>query len=410
METLLQNPWLNSCLYALAYVICLNQMLQAPVKSKIVRFGAFFCCVLLSAHFILKPTLLGHFLFAFALILVITALFQQRLYQSCSFMVWAYLIVGFSSVVTHIIGYSFRPETELIRVLTWPRYADQSAVLLILVTILNIVYQSWNNYFRNRSQEIRRRSGVLAGINLLFLFLILVLSNVYLRFLTVYSAPMFKIPVLMPLLVGGYLGMMILMFGMLFFINLSIISHRHLNEVKEYAVKDIQTGVLNRQAGLDVLAQRIRESRQKEKPLSICFVDINNLKQVNDKLGHAVGDNLIEVVSETIRSSLRDLDFVCRLGGDEFLITFYGCNLAQARTAWSRIFTLLNRLNENPAINFPVSVSYGFAEYNPVENLSVKDFIEQADAEMYVNKNKYKKIKSMNRTGTLESKDGLGIE
>lgn len=393
MESASNLPGFRAIVYALAYMVCLYVLLPGTVRKPVLKLGIVFCLILPYILFFLKPNLLSHELLAIGLILISAMIFQIRFFFCCYMTVISYLTVTFAMLCAHVLAFAFIVPVDLMCVLTYPATWDISLLHLFLTGVLMLAYQGFIRFFKGSRQKTKVDAGMLILMNGGILAGLLMASNIYLRFLALYSLELVRIPRLMVILICGFVAMVLLTGLFVYLLSLTVVSRLHLHEVKEYAERDIQTGVLNRQAGLDALALRIQESKVKNKALTICFVDINNLKQVNDKLGHKAGDQLIEVVSEAIRSSLRNNDFVCRLGGDEFLITYCDCGLAPAKAAWNRIYTTLMKKNENPEIGFPVSVSYGFSEYNTIESLNVMDFIEQADAAMYAHKSKYKNLK-----------------
>lgn len=393
MEPVLNSHIFGAILYACAIIICMNDILPANVRGKALKLGTFFCLILPYIFFILKPTLFSHELMALGIILISALIFRLKLFMCCYMTVISYLIVSYALLCTHVLAFAYSAKVALEYVLTYPVTWDHSLLHLVFTFVLIKAYGGFVRFFKGSFQKTKRDTTTLILVVGLGLAFLLVASNIYLRFLSVYSNELARIPKLMAVLICGFAAMVLITGIFLYLISVTIVSRIHLHEVKEYAERDIQTGVLNRQTGLDTLSIRIRDCKLSGKPLTICFVDINNLKQVNDKLGHKAGDQLIEVVTETIRSSLRNKDFVCRLGGDEFLITYCDCALGQAKSAWNRIYTTLMKKNEDPEIGFPVSVSHGFSEYNAIESLSVIDFIEQADTAMYANKIKYKQLK-----------------
>ncbi len=167
------------------------------------------------------------------------------------------------------------------------------------------------------------------------------------------------------------------------------------NRLKEYATYDELTGVYNRRVGLTMLEQEIHQSQREGKPLSICFVDINGLKKVNDTWGHDEGDFLIQSISGVMREELRKGDLLCRLGGDEFLMVYKNCNYANAVKIWERIDEELRELNSESLKEYEISVSRGILEYNQSLHADVHEFINQADKKMYVNKRLYRKRNSL---------------
>ncbi len=87
---------------------------------------------------------------------------------------------------------------------------------------------------------------------------------------------------------------------------------------------DWLTGLPNRRQFHDWLEQEFRQSRRSGRALTLMFVDLDRFKEINDTLGHAKGDRLLQEAARRIRASVRDSDFVARLGGDEFTVVFPG--------------------------------------------------------------------------------------
>lgn len=392
MAQMTHLPFFGATLYVLAYGLCFYLVLPAGIKGRALRTAVFGALLLPYALFLLKPTLASHLGLGLGMMLMGALVFGIPLFVSSLTAVLSYLIVSYAMLCAHVLAFVHAPA-DLICVLTYPEVWHISLLHLLLTGSLAAVYRAFVRFFKGSARKTKAVTQTLIVINALFLGALLVASNVYLRFLAVYAPELQRIPQLVNVLVFGFVAMAVVVGVFAFLISQNIVNRLHLHKVQESAEKDLQTGVLNRQTGIELLSARIRESKVSGRPLTICFVDINNLKQVNDKLGHKAGDRLIEVVCDTIRSSLRNKDFVCRLGGDEFLITYCDCGLGQAKAAWNRIYSQLMRRNEDPEIGFAVSVSYGFSEYNAIESLSVVDFIEQADAAMYVHKTKYKQMK-----------------
>jgi diguanylate cyclase (GGDEF)-like protein/PAS domain S-box-containing protein len=163
-------------------------------------------------------------------------------------------------------------------------------------------------------------------------------------------------------------------------------------ELHLYATTDAMTGVLNRRTGLEMLEQQIKIAKRRPMKFTICYVDINNLKYVNDNFGHIDGDFMILKVVETIKANLREADVVCRLGGDEFMIIFIDCNEIQARTIIERISKALDDYNKKKEKPYPITISKGFAEYMPGEEINAEELIALADIEMYRDKQVMKKM------------------
>jgi len=159
------------------------------------------------------------------------------------------------------------------------------------------------------------------------------------------------------------------------------------DELARYASTDMLTGALNRRFGEEFLQRSLEDAHLQKQTLSIAFLDVNNLKKVNDIYGHNEGDELIRLTADTIMKTIRKQDRLCRLGGDEFLIIFPKCNMQQAKELWQSANTALEALNILAKKPYKFSVSHGLVSYDSKEPLpDYKLFIKQADELMYEDK------------------------
>ncbi|SHJ37349.1 ABC transporter substrate binding protein [Propionispora hippei] len=176
------------------------------------------------------------------------------------------------------------------------------------------------------------------------------------------------------------------------FLYVNIIGRKKVEqELKVHATTDTMTGVINRRTGLLFLEEQLVRADEAGKPCTICFIDINDLKRVNDQWGHHQGDRLIETVCLLIKEALRPADILARLGGDEFLIIFPSCTIPLAALIWQSIATQALEYNKTESY-FQVSLSHGFAQYNPGSAVSSNELIKEADFCMYQDKMKQKGI------------------
>jgi diguanylate cyclase (GGDEF)-like protein len=150
-------------------------------------------------------------------------------------------------------------------------------------------------------------------------------------------------------------------------------------ELKSQAALDGLTNLYNRRVAFSYLEKHITAAQEQHTPLTICFIDVDHLKKVNDTHGHAEGDNLLCTVAHSLRKNVRKSDYICRLGGDEFLVIFPACNLITARLI---IKTIRQELNIIHKIDF----SYGFAAYDHGNTTDANTLIKIADQNMYKDK------------------------
>jgi diguanylate cyclase (GGDEF)-like protein/PAS domain S-box-containing protein len=157
-------------------------------------------------------------------------------------------------------------------------------------------------------------------------------------------------------------------------------------EMKRYATMDALTDVYNRRSGLLLLKQQIQLAKRNNTQLCVCYVDTDFLKAVNDIYGHAEGDDVLKTVSASLKDAVRKIDIVCRLGGDEFLLVLPQCTVQQAYAIWDRIEGKITVFNDKKSKPYSISLSRGFAEYDPANDRSADQLIMIADKEMYTHK------------------------
>jgi len=144
---------------------------------------------------------------------------------------------------------------------------------------------------------------------------------------------------------------------------------------REHASHDDLTGAYLRGAGLVELDRDMARVRRAEEPLVVAFLDVDQLKAINDSSGHAAGDRMLREVAETFRTGLRSHDLVIRYGGDEFICGISGLTLADASR---RVALICAALAEAPEHG---SVTVGLAALRPDD--TVEDLVARADAALY---------------------------
>jgi diguanylate cyclase (GGDEF)-like protein len=162
-------------------------------------------------------------------------------------------------------------------------------------------------------------------------------------------------------------------------------------EIQSMSLKDELTGLYNLR-GFQLLAeQALRMARRSRMPFSVLFVDVDNLKQINDRLGHAAGSQLLVEAAEFLKTNFRETDVMGRIGGDEFAVAGQFSPDAIARAE-----TQLNGDCSERAFEVPtaLSLSMGHVTSDPLRNESLEDLLERADAAMYVRK-RMKKLQTI---------------
>lgn len=157
-------------------------------------------------------------------------------------------------------------------------------------------------------------------------------------------------------------------------------------ELQRLATVDPLTGLANRRGFVQAAELRLDLARRDRRPLALVFVDADGLKHVNDSLGHAVGDELLQEIAALLRDTFRSSDLPARLGGDEF------CVLVSAETeegiakAVERFTAAIERSNNLPGRAYRLAASIGVARFDPVSDRTIDQLIARADMLMYQEK------------------------
>jgi len=163
--------------------------------------------------------------------------------------------------------------------------------------------------------------------------------------------------------------------------------------VSQLAYRDGLTGIGNRTAFQERLAE-LEKEKDSLAGIGIIMFDVNDLKYVNDNLGHQKGDDMLVCSAELIKNALSAQGSCYRIGGDEFAVILSGENVSERCDAGlSKFISSIKEYNRVPGQPFRISIASGYAIYEPSENnnATLMDIYQQADGHMYENK---KEIKS----------------
>ena len=156
--------------------------------------------------------------------------------------------------------------------------------------------------------------------------------------------------------------------------------HLAMSEAEQLARTDALTGLCNLRAFRDVMALELARSRRYDRPFSVAYLDVDDFKLVNDRLGHDTGDRVLQQVSRVLSKNLRSVDVPARLGGDEFAVLLPETDGDQARALIGKLQGLLETVATTN--RWPISFSIGVASFStPPE--SVEGVIRCADELMY---------------------------
>jgi diguanylate cyclase (GGDEF)-like protein/PAS domain S-box-containing protein len=161
-------------------------------------------------------------------------------------------------------------------------------------------------------------------------------------------------------------------------------------QLRHQAFHDALTGLPNRALLLDRLEHALTRSRRESAQLAVLFLDLDDFKAVNDRLGHQAGDELLVVVAERLRRCLRDADTAARMGGDEFAIVLEdAADVASAVQVAERILAALREPFTVQGATVHIRGSMGIAPYDGPD-LTADEMLRLADVAMYAAKSQGK--------------------
>ncbi|MEO1573819.1 MAG: EAL domain-containing protein [Pseudomonadota bacterium] len=152
--------------------------------------------------------------------------------------------------------------------------------------------------------------------------------------------------------------------------------------IRHAASHDALTDLPSRAVVDDRLTQAIARAQRQGDACSVLMVDLNRFKEINDTLGHAIGDAVLVGLADRFRDVMRESDTVARLGGDEFLLILDQCDIEQARQFVHRIHPALVKPMSIDNVTINISVSMGLAAY-PKDASGGQALLRRADIAMY---------------------------
>lgn len=155
----------------------------------------------------------------------------------------------------------------------------------------------------------------------------------------------------------------------------------HANATLErLAHHDPLTGLLNRRGFDERMAAALSSARRRQAPLSLMIVDVDHFKQVNDRHGHDVGDQVLQAISQTLRKRLREVDIVARIGGEEFVVVLPDTgSLGAGHVAESLVTAMAH--TDIPVVG-TVTLSCGVAIMQ-INTETPEDALKRADVALY---------------------------
>lgn len=155
-----------------------------------------------------------------------------------------------------------------------------------------------------------------------------------------------------------------------------------LAQIREMAVRDELTGVYNRRHLMEVLAHEKAMADRSEYVFSVCFVDLDFFKKVNDRFGHATGDEVLKKFARVAEQVTREVDCVARIGGEEFVLVLSGTSQSDAVRGAERLAEgLRDMLVTQNEPRFRITASIGITQYRRGD--TIQQMLDRADRALY---------------------------
>lgn len=157
-------------------------------------------------------------------------------------------------------------------------------------------------------------------------------------------------------------------------------------ELRALSYTDELTGIYNRRGFLTMSEYLFKIANRWKQGIFMLYVDLDNLKGINDTLGHKEGDNALINVVNILKQNYRESDIVARVGGDEFVIIPVGTTGDNIEKITARLQEKLDIHNVKSNRSYKLSVSTGIAYYDPENSCSIDELLVQADKLLYEQK------------------------
>jgi diguanylate cyclase len=158
-----------------------------------------------------------------------------------------------------------------------------------------------------------------------------------------------------------------------------------MGRLQEMVLRDELTGVHNRRYILDVLRRQRSLADREQQGFTICYCDLDHFKEVNDQFGHVTGDKALRLFAQLAAGVIRNIDYVARFGGEEFVLVLVGADETASEHVANRLRVCTSEL-EIPGTSdgFVLTVSIGVTKARPGER--VEDALARADRALYAAK------------------------
>ena len=168
--------------------------------------------------------------------------------------------------------------------------------------------------------------------------------------------------------------------------NQTLLREKLEEELLSLSITDQLTGLHNRRGFLFLAEQQLKSSDRNKRGVQLYFADLDDLKWINDTMGHAEGDKALIEAATLFQETFRTSDIVARLGGDEFAALALDITEKDSETFTTRLQSLIDTQNKQENRRYRLSISVGCSYYDPENPCSIDELIASADKLMYEQK------------------------
>lgn len=160
-------------------------------------------------------------------------------------------------------------------------------------------------------------------------------------------------------------------------------------ELRDLLLRDYLTGLYNRRGFFTLVDHLLKVAKRQKKGMFMLYADLDHLKQINDTWGHLEGDKALIDIANILKKNYRESDIIARIGGDEFVVIPVGSEGDRVELILERLNRAIELHNLESNNKYKLSLSAGFAYYDPENPCSIDELLSKGDKSMY----EWKKIK-----------------
>jgi diguanylate cyclase (GGDEF)-like protein/PAS domain S-box-containing protein len=157
-------------------------------------------------------------------------------------------------------------------------------------------------------------------------------------------------------------------------------------EIREMSIRDQLTELYNRRGFIALADQQIKTANRAKRQMMLSFIDVDNMKWINDTLGHEEGDKALIDTANILRQTLRESDIIARMGGDEFAVLAIEMTDLDPEVLSKRLQQNMDDWNAKESRPYKLAMSWGTAIYDPESPMSLDRLISLSDELMYTQK------------------------